>query len=222
MSQRERWGVLAGVALALVGTWGSWVPHRVAALALSGWDLAEFVKFVPGALVPREMFFLPPWCAGVALVVIANLQVGKLADLQICKFAHLRWRVGLGLVALGLMVAILPPYPDLFRGYRLEEWRGQFVLGVSGVLVTLLGLVAPEVKALRGRWSARVAGGLLLALALGGAVPALWQFIQVRNEIEAVYGASLGWGWGIVVFLIGWGLVGAIGGRALVRNTNSP
>ncbi|MGD9100161.1 MAG: hypothetical protein PVF45_06740 [Anaerolineae bacterium] len=215
MSQRERWAVLAGVALALVGAWGSWVPHRVAALSLSAWDLAEFVKFVPGALVPREMFFLPPWCAGITLVVVGNL--------PICPFAHLKWRVGLGVVALGLMVAILPPYPDLFRGYRLEEWRWQFFLGMSGILVTLLGVVASEVGVLRGRWSARVAGGLLLALALGGAVPALWQFIQVRNEIEAVYGASLGWGWGVVVFLIGWGLVGAIGGRALVnRDANDP
>jgi hypothetical protein len=210
MSQRERWMVLAGVALALVGAWGSWVPHRVAALALSAWDLAEFVKFVPGALVPREMFFLPPWCAGIALIVVGNL--------QICKFANLKW-----LVALGLMVAILPPYPDLFRGYRLAEWRWQFILGLSGVLVTLLGLVAPKLGVLRGHWSARMAGGLLLALALGGAIPALWQFIQVRNEIEAVYGASLGWGWGVFVFLIGWGLVGAIGGRALVsRGTHNP
>ena len=74
---------LIGVALALVGVWGSWVPHRVAALTLSGWDLAEFVRFVPGALVPHELFYLPVWCAGVALV-----------NLQICRFVGVarQWR----------------------------------------------------------------------------------------------------------------------------------
>ena len=55
---------LTGVAFALVGVWAPWIPHRAAALVLSGWDLAEFVKFVPGASATRELFYLPVWCAG--------------------------------------------------------------------------------------------------------------------------------------------------------------
>jgi hypothetical protein len=194
---------LVGALLALVGLWGSWVPHRAAALSLSGWDLAEFVRFVPGAMIPHELFFLPACCAGIALV-LANGQICKSANLSICPFVHLP----ICLFALALMLAILPPYPDLFQGYRLAMWRWRYVMGVGGALLALL-------SAFSGRWPARLVGGLLLALALAGSLPALWQFLQVRNELEAAYGAGLGWGWGLPVFLIGWGLVGISGGRSL-------
>jgi hypothetical protein len=192
---------LAGVALALVGVWGGWVPHRTAALVLSCWDLAEFVKFVPDASATRELFYLPVWCAAVVLGVIANGRIGESANRRIGEWAS---RVGLGAVALGLMVAILPPYPDLLRGYQSAEFRWQFILGVGGVLVVLLSVTS-------GRRPPRSVGGLLVALALVGALPALWQFLKVRGAIEAVYDARLGWGWGLGLFLAGWGLVGVSG-----------
>jgi hypothetical protein len=206
MNRRDRWVGLTGAALALVGVWGAWVPHRAAALVLSCWDLAEFVKFVPGASATRELFYLPAWCVAVALGVMTNQEIGKSANWQIGKLAS---RVGLGVVALGLMMAILPPYPDLLRGYQSAEFRWQFVLGVGGLLVVLA-------SPLSGRWPSRLAGGLLVALALVGAVPALWQFLKVRGAIEAVYDVRLGWGWGLGLFLAGWGLVGATGGLLLV------
>lgn len=194
-----RWGVgLAGVALALVGVWGAWVPHRAAALVLSCWDLAEFVKFVPGAAVPRDLFYLPLWCAAIALGVIANQHAGSK-----------RWAGSL--LALGLVLYILPPYPHTLNGYRSAEFRWQFVLGIGGALMVLLSLSS-------GRWPARVVGGALVALALAGTIPALWQFLQVRGEIKAVYGAGLGWGWGLGALLAGWGLVGATGGWLLVKS----
>ena len=199
MSRRQTWTGLIGVALALVGVWGSWVPHRAAALSLSAWDLAEFVRFVPGALIPHELFYLPVWCAGVALV---NLRLGKWAG-----------RVGAALVALGLMAIILPPWPDLLNGYR-AEFRWRFILGAGGMLAVLASMW------LASRWRVRVLGALLVGLALLGAVPALWQYLQVRGEIEAVYGASIGWGWGLAPFLVGWGLVAATGARALVRRND--
>jgi hypothetical protein len=56
-----------------------------------------------------------------------------------------------------------------------------------------------------------------VVLALLGALPALWQFLEVRNPIEAIYGAKLGWGWGVPVFLAGWVTVGAVGGTLLLK-----
>jgi hypothetical protein len=196
---------LAGAFLALVGLWTSWVPHRAAALSLSGWDLAEFIRFVPGAMIPHELFFLPACCAGITLALIAaNFPIRSTRLTTKSLLSHFP----IFLVALALMLAILPPYPDLFQGYRLAMWRWRYVMGAGGALLVLL-------SAFSGRWPARLVGGLLLALALAGSLPALWQFLQVRNELEAVYGSGLGWGWGLGVFLLGWGLVGISGGRSL-------
>jgi len=198
MSRAGFWMGLLGVGLALVGVWGTWVPHRVAALVLSSWDLAEFVKFVPGAAIIRELFYLPVWCAAIALTLIGNQSSHKLAR-----------RVLFTLIAWALMVAILPPYPHLLTGYQSAEFRWRFILGASGSLAVLATWFSNH-------WPARVIGLLLTVLALAGAVPALWQFLQVRDAIQTVYAASLGWGWGLGLFLIGWGLVSVAGARCLI------
>ncbi len=54
----------------------------------------------------------------------------------------------------------------------------------------------------------RTPGAVLLLLALIGALPAVWHFFTIRGAIADVYGASLGWGWGLIVFVIGWAMVG--------------
>ena len=203
MSRASRWIGLAGVALALVGVWGAWVPHRATALRLSGWDLAEYLKFVPGADVPRDLFYWPVWCAAIALGLCANQRVGESASGRRDRWL---WRVVWVGVALGLMVVILPPYPDTLTGFRSTEHRWRFALGTSGLLLVLLTLTSR-------RWPKRLVGGLLVALACFGSLPALWQFLQVRNELEAVYGGRIGWGWGLVVFFLGWVVVSIVGGR---------
>jgi hypothetical protein len=57
-----------------------------------------------------------------------------------------------------------------------------------------------------------------MLLAVVGAVPAVWGYFSVHGTIEAVYGAPLSWGWGMVVFLTGWFLVGAMGGLLLAHS----
>ena len=212
MSRRSWWIAALGTAVALTGVWGAWVPHRGAALALSGWDLSEFAKFLPGAPATRELFYLPVWCAGLVLALLANQQTNPPRE-PTKQLAH---RVGLLALALALMAALLPPYPQVLNGYQLAEFRWQFILGTGGALVVL---ATPLSK----RLPVQVVGGWLVALALAGAIPALWQFLQVRGAIETSYDASLGWGWGLGVFLAGWGLVGAAGWRLSVkRSTHTP
>ena len=114
--------------------------------------------------------------------------------------------MGLLALALALMAALLPPYPQVLNGYQLAEFRWQFFLGTGGALVVL---ATPLSK----RLPVQVVGGLLVALALAGAIPALWQFLQVRGAIETSYDASLGWGWGLGALLAVGGLGGAAGWR---------
>jgi hypothetical protein len=167
--------------------------------------LSEFVKFLPGTKVARELFFLPVWCAGVGLSLMANRRAEGIVR-----------RVGLTAAALALIVALLPPYPHVLNGYRMAEFRWQFILGVTGTLLVLLcawfSRYLPE-KAL---------GGLLIALALIGAVPPMWQFLAIRWRIEAAYGTSLGWGWGLGAFVVGWVLVIAAGTRWLIQPDPEP
>jgi hypothetical protein len=174
-------------------------------LVLSGWDLSEFVKFLPGTKVTRELFFLPVWCAGVGLSLVANRRAGGIVR-----------RVGLTAAALALMVALLPPYPHVLDGYRMPEFRWQFILGTSGTLLVLLCAWFSH------RLSEKVLGGLLIVLALIGAVPPIWQFLTIRGHIEAAYGTSLGWGWGLGVFVIGWALVIAAGTSWLTQPDPGP
>ena len=207
----SKWGRrigLIGTGLALAGVWGAWVPHRSAALVLSGWDLAEFVRFVPGTSTTPVMFYLPAWCAGIALVLITGQSTGQSSSRSIVKSTA---RLGSMVIALGLMLAILPPYPHLMNGYQSAEFRGRFFLGVIGTLVILPSCFGQ-------RWPVRLVGGALVTLAMVGVIPALWQFLKVRGAIEAVYGASLGWGWGPGLLLAGWGLVCATGWRMLARH----
>ncbi len=204
MSRPARWTALLGVVFALIGMWGAWAPHRSAALILSGWDLAETLKFVPGANVPRDLFYLPAGCGAIALALLINLPKRRTKQLTSQLVLHLI----VVCVALGLMASILPPYPDTLTGFRSAEYRWRFIMGGGGSLLALLALTSD-------RWPPRWVGAALLGLALLGALPAAWQFAQVRNELTAVYGSPIGWGWGLIVFLLGWGLVGATGGRVL-------
>jgi hypothetical protein len=210
MGRWSRRAALAGLLLALVGVWGAWVPHAAAALVLSGWDLAEFVKFLPGTPVTHEVFYLPVWCVGIALALIVAQPHTK-AILRVPVIA----------LALALMLALLPPYPHIWSGYQHAEFRWRFVLGVSGLLLVTGSVLLPQLLKDNGRNWALLTGTLLTGLALLGAVPALRQFLQVRGNIEALYGAALGWGWGLVTFLSGWIVVGAVGARVLLQDSRT-
>jgi len=230
---------LVGAALALIGVWVAWVPHRAAGLVLSGWDLAEYVKFLPGVSAIRELFYLPVWSASITLAILAaHLRTAQAKESTTVlnppqedqSTLPSAIQAGLMLTALGLMVALLPPYPDLLTGYQSAEFRWRFILGLSGILLVLLIwlLTSPLLPAVarqrlglqqaavatqraRGRRSTRLVGGLLVALTLVGAVPSLWHFLTLRTTIAAVYHDTLGWGWGLGLFLIGWSLVGGAG-----------
>jgi hypothetical protein len=219
MSRRGWWIGLIGLLLALVGVWGVWVPHQAVALVLSGWDLAEFVKFLPGVAVVRECFYLPVLCVTVALGLMASQPVDRGISGRDSAGEGRRWQIArkvmLWLVALGLAVAILPPYPHLLNGYRSAEFRWRFILGFGGCLWVL-------VSVFNKRWPDRVIGGSLVGLALVGTIPALWQFLQVRDPIASIYGACVGWGWGIGALFLGWGLVGVVGARLLLSRQVRP
>ena len=180
---------LLGLVLAIVGYFGPWVPHKTAALTVTGFELVEFAKFFPqvqGGIVPvtRVLFLTPLVAAAILLGLLVNQLTNKLTRALVILAAAL------------LALAALPPYQ-----YLLDPgYRGQLILAATGLILVLLTPLA--------RWLPRRAQGVLIALlALAGALPALWQFVLLRPLVAALYNVPLGLGWGLIACVAGFALL---------------
>lgn len=180
-----------GLALAIVGYWGPWVDHFAAALVIPGFDLAEYVKFLPEVRaktvpVTRELFYLPAAAAAICLA----LTVGRLRR-RLSAWAT----VPLAVLAACLALVVSPP-PDFVLRFAQDaalrvEWGRQALLAIGSCLLVIAALV----------WVhrlPRLATPLLISFVagIGTAIP-LWQFFAVRPAIDRVYNKPvvLGWGW---------------------------
>jgi hypothetical protein len=192
-SQIGGWGFsLLGFVLVIVGYFGPWIPHKTAALTVTGSELSWFAK--PFAQVTRGLFVLPQIVVGVVLSLIVQRSV-------------VRPSARLGVIGLGILVILAStPVYDSIAG---PEYRGQLVLMAVGGVLVVLTLFAP-------RLPRRVWGALIVLLALGGVLPALWQFAAFHPHVAALYDDTLGVGWGLVVCVIGFVLLLARGILAVV------
>ena len=183
---------LTGVALALIGYWGPWVDHKTAALVLSGLDMAEFVKFLPGVRAGtepmiRELFYLPPLAAALCLALLGSNRAWR--DL-LCA------RTIMVVVAIALAVVVLPPYPFVLQALGSDEFRRQFLMA-TGCLAVIGGML------LYRRLSKTIVAGLLIAISLLGAIPPVWQFLSIRSALDSVYGQPIHIGWGLWLMAVG-------------------
>ena len=195
---------LIGIALALIGYWGPWVNHKTAALALSGLDMAEFVKFLPGVragteFMIRELFYLPPLAAALCLALIGSSRLWR----------YPLWaRAIMVIVAIVLAIVVLPPYPFVLQALGSDEFGRQFLMA-AGCLAVIGGAL------LYRRLPRAVVAGLLIAVSLAGAIPALWQFLSIRSALDGVYGQPIHIGWGLWLTVVGFLVVAGAGGWIL-------
>jgi hypothetical protein len=198
-SMTKRLAPLGG-ALALVGYWGPWVNHKTAALVLSGLDMAEFVKFLPGVMVGtefmiRELFYLPPLAAALCLALIGSNR-------------HLRYplwaRAIMVTAAVALAIIVLPPYPFILQALSSDEYQRQFLMG-AGCLAVIGGML------LYRHLSRAVVAALLIAVSLTGTIPPLWQFFSIRSALDSVYGQPIHIGWGLWLMAVGFLVVAGVG-----------
>lgn len=179
-SQIGIWGfLLLGLGLVVVGYFGPWIPHKTAALTVTGSELSWSAK--PFAQVTRELFVLPLIAAGVTL----GLTTQRFVTRPLAR---------LGAVVLGLLVilASTPVYDSILT----PEYRGQLMLMAIGGGLVILTLFTPWLPH-------RVWGASIVLLALGGILPALWQFASFHPRVAALYDDALGVGWGLVVCVMG-------------------
>ena len=201
------WWLLLSVMLVVVGYLGPWVPHKAAALTVTGLELAEFAKFFPqvqGGTVPvvRVLFYLPLVMVVILLALLAGRSTVRIA------------RLGVTLCGAILLLVVLLPYSVVDSVRQAistrssvafdPQYTGQLALVAVGVVFTLLTPLARRLP--------RRAWGILVALlALAGAVPPLWQFALLRPLVVALYSAPLDLGWGLVVCVVGFALLGLSG-----------
>lgn len=176
-----------GWLLAAVGYYGPWISHPAAALTLSGGDLGEFVKFLPGIVdgslrVTRQSFYLPP----LSIVVSVALLIGA---------QRLRYPWPLRLLVLGLAVPVsvqlLPPAWSPSSLMSAEFRLQTIALGICWLLLGCFWLL--------GRLPPWLGGSVSAALSVAAMGSSSWQLWVVKPEIDAVYGRapSVGWGFGL-------------------------
>lgn len=217
MKRVAGWLPVFSLILIVAGYFGPWVPHKTAALTVTGLELAEFAKFFPQVqggtvFLVRAFFYLPLVVAAVLLAALAG-----------------RSEVRLGRLALPLMVAVLLflallPFSivDALRqahstGSALildPQYVGQLALGVAGVALVLLAPLADRLP--RGFQTL-----LFAVLALAGAVPPLWQFVVLRPLVVALYGKPFGLGWGLIVCTAGFVLL-SLSGLVTIASSDGP
>jgi hypothetical protein len=195
-----------GWVLASVGYFGPWIAHATAGLTLSGVDMGEFVKFLPGVLdgtltVARQLFYLPPFTVAVSIALLVGSP--RLAYPWLIRVLALPLAF---LVSLQLLPPAWSPASVLMAEFRLQT----IALGISWFLLAGFWLW--------GRLPSWLTGSLSTGLAIAATGLSAWQFLVVKGAIDKVYGVAPPIGWGFPLCLLGLATL-ASGGALFVLRT---
>jgi hypothetical protein len=166
--------ILLGAFLLLVGYFSPWVPHRAAGLALTGFELSEWIKFAPqvqagAAPLRRASFYWPPFVAAVALALLAARERS--------------WGVSAWLlVALSVMLSLLP-FPLLEEARDFAGIRAN--LGRLGLVAA--GLASAGLAVWRRQLPGRLRGAVLCLAAGVGVVVVTLAFSAAEPIVERLF-----------------------------------
>ena len=192
------------LALALGGYWSPWLTHPAAALRLNGFELSEWVTFLPSArdgslAVGRFSFLAPLVCLSLLLSLAAAHNASPPARLRWLPPLPGDW-TGWGLLGLAWLcnAALFPAYPYILTAYREPEFQAQFFVACVLPLGLLLTLYLPvELNAL-----------LQSLLAGVGGAYGLWTLLAVRPAAAELFNRTWATGLGWLAMLAGFaGLV---------------
>ena len=208
----HRYFRLAAVGMALLGYWSPWLTHPSAALRLNGYELSEWITFLPGARsgelpLSRLLFLLPLACLALLLVIVATRVPVRVAAPPLGQAARPLERPRTGLAAvlpaitapwawllllagLACALVILPPYPYLLTALSDPEFRAQFFIGCAALLGLVIVAYLP----------AELKDSLQFILALAGAILGGYALFVLHPPASAVLNAAwpIGLGWGVM------------------------
>jgi hypothetical protein len=199
-----------GLALAWSGYWAPWIAHRAAALNLNGYELAEWITFLPGlrdgSLRLGRLDFLLPLSCICLLTALAAWLTPNLPGWA-------RW-AATAVAFLGAF-AILPEYPFILTAHADPELRPALTLGVFTMVAVLVAGPAiprlPQDTRWRALWPAADLTLIVVAIAFGA-----WALVIVWPALAEVFNAAPRLNWGPVALGIGLVMRGVEPVRALV------
>ena len=219
---------LAALALALAGYWLPWLTHPVAALRLNGYELSEWVTFLPGVRdgslpLSRLVFLLPLGCLALLLGLASSWHASPPPHLLTAVSSRpasptprsglsallpaIKGWGGWGMLLLSLFCTfiVFPPYPYLLTAYADPEYRTQLFVASLGLVVLLLALYLPsDLKAT-----------LQVVLAVLGGALGLWSLLLLRPVASDLLGSTWAIGIGWPIMLAGFVLLAWVGIREL-------
>lgn len=187
---------LFGLLAAALGVWGVWLAHPTASLTQTALDLAQVAGRLPDVLYGRLRPMPDLLRAAVALLAVALCVVA-------CRVEHKAVRWLLRLFALGLLLRLLPPYPDILSLWRSPDYGMRFVIAAVSLAAWGAALFA-------NRLPQRVLTGVALVLAALALISGLVSGLALQASFVRASGLPLAPGWGLVLFGLGL-LVAALG-----------
>lgn len=187
----RRWTLPLACLAILAGVFGPWVNHAAAGLVVTGLDLGEYVKFMPGVRRGEIWLWRPGFYAPLVAVSTTCLLAAYRRDLR-----YMGWqRVALLLLALVSALNLLPPAWTPAR--LLEpEFRWQ-----TASLILLLGGVAFSPFLALLPW--RAAATVITPLALAGVFFPVQGFFAVLPAISELMAQPVFPAWGLWLALAG-------------------
>ncbi len=184
----------AGLALVWLGYFGPWVTHQSGALSINGFDLAEWMTFLPevrnGSLPANRITQLVPLAVAVIVTSALAWQMHGLA----------RWLLS-GLAAIGLL-SLLPGYPFILFFREDTTVQRQLMLAGGTLAAALATLGLPRLPFKLGGW-------VLVTLIIAGMVIACRNFLALQPVVSALYGTSISAGYGLLFMQAGFLLTAA-------------
>lgn len=189
------WLLPFSLLVTLAGYFGPWVPHRVSGLVITGLDLAEYLKFLPGIrsgqiVVWREGFYLPLVLVSLAASFWAFQRYPR-------RQGWWRWPSRVLLLATATVAALnlLPPAWDQST-FTNPEFRQQII--ALGFCLLVMG--TSPLWALLPRL---LTTGIVVLLGLGSLWYPLHNFSQLLPAIRELYQQPLVAGWGVYTMATG-------------------
>jgi len=211
--------------LALVGYWLPWLTHPAAALRLNGYELSEWITFLPGVRdgslpLNRLLFLLPLACLALLFALAATRPTPTLSLPPLgappnhhspppARTGLRAFLPSLGgpagwlllLVGVGCALIVFPPYPYLLTAYADQEYQLQLLVASFTLIAVLLVTFLPG----------EVSAGLQAALAALALGIGLWALLTVRPVASALLNAPWGIGLGWYVMVLGFGWLALLG-----------
>jgi hypothetical protein len=216
------------LALALAGYWLPWLTHPAAALRLNGYELSEWITFLPGVRagslpLTRLVFLLPLACLALLFALAAARPASTLslpplgagprhapppARTGLAAFLpSLAGPLGWLFLLVGLLCAftVLPPYPYLLTAYADPEFQLQLLVAAITLIAVLLVTFLPD----------SLSAILQTVLALAGLAVGAWGLLTVRPLAAELLNAAWPIGLGWYAMLAGFGWLALLGLRRL-------